>query len=223
MNLKSAAIISAIAAAAGSAHAGLIDHTDLTAGTSHVDLLIDGVDIDVDASPRPFKPKTVNGDTAVGIAGGAVDAEIDNDEYILFTFSQPVLVSELSVAHLFTDGNFGDIVDETALITTDAGSFTLVADTATTGIWSGLGSLTNVSPGTESGSGYWMTQTVQGSSIFGAPITFIRLESDQPSSQAKYGDFGFVDLAFTPVLPSPATLPAFALAATLVRRRRSSI
>lgn len=222
MNTRAAAIVVALLAAAGSARASIINHTDLTAGATHIDLSLAGIDVDVDAAPRPFKPKTVNGDTAVGIAGGAVDAEIDGTESILFTFSAPVMVSKLSVAHLFTTGNFGDIVDESALITTDAGAFLLTADTATTGLWTGSGTVTNVSPGTNSGSGWWMTQTVQGASIFGAPTTFIRLESGQPSSQAKYADFGFVNLCFTPSIPAPATLPAFAFAATLARRRRSS-
>ena len=132
-----------------------------------------------------FKAKTVKGVSAVGVSGGSVNAEIDNDEAIEFVFSTPVRVTDLSLAHLFTSGNYGDTVDESARMFVErpgegAGEmFTLTATGATAGLWDGDGSLTNLSIATNAGGGMW---AISGADIFGGPISSLRLGSGNPVS-----------------------------------------
>ncbi len=214
-----------IAMLAGSASAATIGYFDLPNGSNLVNLSRDGVNIAVSAPLRTFKSKTVNGWTGTGIAGGAVDGEIDGrDESILFSFSEGVVVDTLQVAFLYTDGNFGDVGDESASFITNLGTFNLTATTATTGTWTGpSGAVSNISIATNAGGGVWLIEAtlrdLQG--LFGGPITSLELKSAIPGTQGKYSDFSFVSTSFVRNVPTPGALACAGAAGllTLTRRR----
>lgn len=109
------------------------------------------------SSSRNFQSKTVNGVTATGLAAGFVGGEIDLDgEAITITFATPQRLDSISLAFLFSSGNFGDTVGETARLSTPSASGDLAVLTATTASWSGPGgSVLNVSPGNSGGAGLW--------------------------------------------------------------------
>ncbi len=203
------------------AHAGVISFSDLPTGTNNVSIggLASGsVTADVVSFDGNFRPKTVAGVTAVGVQGGSVNGEIDGSQYIEFSFSAPVFVNSISIAHLYTAGNFGDVWNETALFSTDIGDFTLEATGATSGAWTGGGLLVNDSPAVEKSGGAW---SVLGGDIFGGAITSIRLSSGNAGNQSKYGDFGFVGMEVS-AIPGPGALALFAGAMLAGARRRRS-
>lgn len=211
---------------AGAASAGTISHADLPNGTASQDFTLDGVNVTVSASVRSFKSKTVNGRSGVGIAGGAVDGEIDGaTEAIEFAFSEPVTIDALCVSFLYTDGNFGDVGDEVARFVTDLGDFTLIATTASSATWtSPSGAVSNISLGNNSGGGEWLLATTfrDAGGIFGGPITSLELRSGVPGAQGKFSDFAFVTTTFSASLPTPgagALLGAAGLVAASRRRR----
>ncbi|TVQ81549.1 MAG: hypothetical protein EA380_01490 [Phycisphaeraceae bacterium] len=212
--LSFGAALSCALGAAGLAQAGVIMHTDLPNGQMSVNLVIDGVNIQVDADPRAFKSKTVAGTTGVGIAGGSVDGEIDNSEYILFTFSTPVVITSLQVVHLYAAGNYGDTVSESARITADGVDYVLQVVDGTTATWTGLGSVSNHSPGLQNNGGHW---EVFGSDIFGSAITTLKLRSNEVGG-SPMADYGFYSLAFVPTPGAMALAGVSGLC--LLRRRR---
>lgn len=215
----------ALALGAASAHAGItsIDYADVVAAGSGPAAVDAGGLITANNIGGAYAQKTVQGVSAVGIAGGAVSAEIDNNEAITFTFDIPVFVTELSIAHLYTEGNFNDNVDESARFDVEyadaaaPASFVLTATDATAGDWTGAGTLTNSDIATEAGGGWW---TVAGSDIFNGAVTSLTLRSNEPGNHRK-ADFGFVSLAVAPV-PTPGAIALSAVAGLLaVRRRRA--
>ena len=198
------------------AQAGSIEYSDIPQNTNHADLLLDGIDIDVDSSPRDFIYKTTNGTTGVGVKHGSVNGEIDNDEYIEFTFETPVYVTSFSVGQLYASGNFGDNPDEVAmLLTSDAGSFELTVTSETTATWSGAGLASNVSIANNSGGGEWL---VSGGSLFGAPVTSVKFASGNPGG-GQLSDYTFVSMGFRKV-PAPGTLAISGIAGCAFARRR---
>ncbi len=220
------AAVSGLIAASASAnsvmpdsHAINFSHLPSLQSSSQVDL--GWVVADITAPVSTFQFKNVNGAYGVGIGGGAVHGEISGNESIRFDFSAPVLVTSLSVAHLFAAGNFGDVLHETATVLTDLGAFHLQVTSPTTATWSGPGVASNLSIGTEDGGGLW---EVAGSSIFPGAITHLELVSGNPGA-AKYSDYGFhsMDLRAVPIVPAPATaaLGALGLGGLAARRRRA--
>ncbi|MEO1130258.1 MAG: hypothetical protein AAFX05_11205 [Planctomycetota bacterium] len=207
---------------AAPAMAGMIDQSSLPDGANMAMVMDDGVNITVSSTGGNFKKKTVNGVQATGISGGSVNGEIDGDEMMLFEFDQAVTITSLSIAHLYTDGEFGDNGDETAaflVAETMGGStvtFELEATTATMGTWSGLGTATNDSIATEAGGGAW---TISGTDIFGQQVVSVKLVSGNAGNQAKFGDYGFRSLSFIPTPASAGVLAAAGICA--LRRRRA--
>jgi hypothetical protein len=201
-----------------SAHAGLLNHVTLTEGASEINLAIDDININVTALEGTLMNKTVFGVTGTGVSGGAVPGEIDGAQCLIFTFSQPVHITSMSIVHLFTAGNYNDQWNEVARFITDEGAFELEAADATNANWSGFGSVVNDSPAIEGSSGAW---TVNGNDIFGGPITSLMLISGNPGPLARYSDFGFFQLSFLP-MPSPGALALLGLAALAAggRKRR---
>lgn len=197
----------------------VISHGDLPSGQSTAQFsFVDGaINTQVDTLGGNFAPKTVQGVSGMGISGGPVHGEIAGDQEMIFTFDQPVLITSIEIAHLYTAGNFGDIWNEVALFRTDIGDFFLEASSPSTGDWSGFGDLTNVSYAQEGFGGAWR---VAGEDIFGGPITSLTLMSGNAGNHHKYGDFSFVNLQAAQ-LPAPGALVvmAFAIAAGRIRRR----
>ena len=199
-----------------SAHAGLLNNVTLTEGASELNLAIDGVDINVKAMGGTLMNKTVWGMTGTGVSGGAVPGELDGQQCLVFTFSQPVYITSMSIVHLFTAGNYNDQWNEVARFVTDVGTFELEAAGAATANWNGFGSVANNSPAIEGFSGAW---TISGGNIFDGPISSLTLISGNPGPLARYGDFGFLELSFIQ-LPTPGALSLLAIAAFTPRRRR---
>ena len=196
--------------------------------------------MDVVADPRAFSRKTVgtgaNVSTGVGIAGGNVDGEIDPNgaggaisESISFLWDDPVVIDSLNISFLYPSGEFGDVVNERALISVlpvigPEILYYLTATGATTGTWTGGGLLSNVtlaqdgSPG-PAGGGEW---NVSGD-LFGQPIIALVLRSGSASPGAsKKSDFSFVALEGSNVsVPEPSALALmFAAALTVLGLRR---
>ena len=199
-----------------SAHAGLLNNVTLTEGASAIDLSIDDVNINITAMGGTLKNKTVFGYTGTGVSGGAVPGEIDGEQCLIFSFSQPVHITSLSIVHLFTAGNYNDQWNEVARFITNDGTYELEAAGASTANWNGFGSVTNDSPAVEGNSGAW---TIAGSDIFDGPITTLTLISGNPGSLARYSDFGFLQLTFSSV-PAPGALALLVLAALTASSRK---
>lgn len=217
--MKAASIIVAasfVAAAGSVASASIIHHTELPNGQASVNMSKDSLGIAVSTSVRTFKSKTTNGTTGTGVKGGNVNGEIDSSESITFLFAMPVFITGLQIGQLYTDGNFGDINDEAAQFDTDAGSFTIVADTATSAFWDGFGNAVNISPGHQQAGGEWR---IEGANIFGSPITELTLRSGSPGGNATFGDFTFVELSYT-AIPTPGTIALASLGGLMMIRRR---
>ena len=219
-----AAAFAAVVVAAQSASAVVIDYTDIPQGTDVVNLVLGPTSVTITAEPdRNFKYKTVNGVTGVGVEGGAVDGEIDNDESIGFAFSEGIYLNTVQICFLYTDGNFGDVGDEIAKFITDIGTWTLTADTATTGTWTGpSGAVSNVSIATEAGGASWIIDA-PGTGLFGAGVTSVTMISGNPGASGSYADFSFQNLDFSREIPAPGALACIAAAGALgvTRRRRS--
>ena len=213
----------ALVVIAQTASAVVIDYTDIPDGGTAVNLVLGPVSVDVTASVRQFEYKTVNGVTGVGIEAGAVDGEIDFEESIDFAFSEGVYLNTIQVCFLYTDGNFGDVIDEIAKLETNIGTWTLTADTATTGTWTGpAGTVTNASIATEAGGASWIIDA-PGTGIFGGAITSLSLKSGFPSDHPKKADFSFQNLDFSREVPAPGALACMAAAGVvcLTRRRQA--
>ncbi len=198
------------------ATADTIHHTDLSAGASAAQFLSPVADVSISGLGGTFAPKTVAGHTAVGLSGGAVNGEIDGDQEFVFTFSQPVYITSLSISFLYTAGNHGDLWDEVAQFSTNLGTFDLTATGATSGTWTGMGELLNDSPAIEGHGGKW---TIAGDDIFGGPITSLTLLSGNVGEAPKYGDFAFDSITYRAV-PAPGAMALLLIAAGVSASRR---
>lgn len=226
INLKGIAVIrtclttvSALFAAslttAGSAD--VVEYTSLSNGQQSVSFSLGDVGIEAISSGGEFMRKEVAGVNAVGVSGGSVHGEIDGSEYIQFTFDEALTISSISVAHLYTAGNYGDSWNEAAMISTDRGDFQLEAISATSGTWSGSGAVYNDSAGVEGSGGAW---TISGDDIFGGAVNWVRLSAGNAGGHGSYGDFGFVNMAAAPPIPTPGAAAMIVLATFVATGRR---
>lgn len=198
-------------------HANVITHQQLVSGQSNMLLSANDSIVTVNAAGGNFESKTVAGFAATGLSGGNVNGEIDGQQALTFLFAQPVSVSSLTIAFLFTAGHHGDLSNEVALFSTDRGWFTLEAAGATSGDWTGSGTVINLSPAIEGGGGIWM---IAGNDIFGGPITSLTLSSGNPGSHSSFGDFSFHSMTLA-AIPAPGAVALLAGAALIgcLRRR----
>jgi hypothetical protein len=214
------AAAAALVVVAQSASAVTIDYTDIPNGGNATNLVLGPVSVAITAPVRQFEYKTVNSVTGVGISGGAVTGEIDNDESIDFAFSEGVYLNSLQICFLYTDGNFGDVIDEIAKFVTDAGTWTLTATSATVGTWTGpAGIVSNVSIATEAGGASWIIDA-PGTGIFGDAITSLSLQSGFPSTESKKADYAFQSLDFSREIPAPGAMACMTAAGMLALPRR---
>ena len=114
--------------------------------------------MDFTASGGSLATKTVAGITGLGVSGG-VTGEIGLGQSITISFDQAQYVNSLSLAQLYTAGNYSDGADEVAAITIlgDFGSqtFTLTASEATSATWTGFGSVINLDPAVNNSGALW--------------------------------------------------------------------
>lgn len=224
MRTTTGAIVAAtLLAAAGSANAGKLLYSDLAEGPESQFITIDGVQIGVRSQPRGTAYEPGNG--GIGVDGGAADEEIGGLDYIQFNFSEAVDLRRIEVNKLYSSASDTDFINEGITFTTDYGSFTFVTSDVDEGTVLDLpdfgGEVINLSSPDNSGSGRWK---FRGDSLFGGPITFLRIQADSyPSALPQYAsDFSFwsLNLGSNPV-PTPGAAALLALGGlTTLRRRR---
>ncbi|CAN5758716.1 hypothetical protein BH11PLA1_BH11PLA1_21460 [soil metagenome] len=220
MNTHTSSLIAlaALSLAGSALNADILLESALPTNTGHAVYVQNGVTITVDASPRNFARKTVNGLTGIGIADGNVTGEIDSSEYLRFTFSSAVKITGLSIAFLYADGNFGDVGNESAFIFANNAKYTLGVSTATSGTWTGGGTISNDSIANNSGGGGWV---IAGNDIFslGQTVTQIDLKAGNIGPNATYGDYAFRSVSWVVPAPGTGALAGLGLLAAARRRR----
>src|SRR6185437_4117952 len=180
LKLKLAAVIFicgfSSAALIGSAQATVISQSDLTDGLSTQVVGDFTISTSGNTGPGFFGHKTINGVTGVGVngSGSVVDAEIDNQESITFASAIAHNLNAFTVAFLNAAPAFGDTVNEFSLLNVVNGLTTgytieVTDPTHADVVCSGPNcvgvTLTNLSPGNDSGGGEWNVS-------FNTPATF---------------------------------------------------
>ncbi|MEQ8770426.1 MAG: PEP-CTERM sorting domain-containing protein [Phycisphaerales bacterium] len=212
----------ALLATAGAAQAGPIVGTDFTEGSENQTILVDGVNVTLNADPRGVAYQG-DGSQGIGVFGGGGDSMIGGVDEFNFAFDVPVFINELQLGMLHALGEDGDIVDEGVKITTDNGSWIVRAFTAPNGtelanqdfggsiIREGGGSylLTSLNGAEDEGEGF----------LFGGPTTSLRLDPVDSGSWPFFTEFTFKGMTITPV-PAPGAAAVLGFGGLAVARRR---
>lgn len=129
--------------------------------------------------------KTVAGWTGLGVNGGYSGAEIDIGEWLQLNFVQPQVLSELTIAFLFDGPEFND-PNEIAVLSDGFNTYSLKATGATTAVWTGAGSVVNLSPATSWGAAVWRITNPFGDT----PVSTVRFSPrEQISGVGQDSDF----------------------------------
>jgi PEP-CTERM motif len=220
----------AIALAASSAQALVIDHTNIGVGTSGVD----GNGFESFASGI-MDTKLAGPYTGVGVAGGRTNGEIDigtstqQAEFITLNFDQEQIVSSFRIGLLYNGPEYGD-VKEVARITADDQIYYLRA-TSTEGVaqwldssWSLL-STVRYEYGTIQGAGAVINMVNPfGSTLIGS-LTFEAVRGTCYSGWCNnQSDYNLVNVTTVTPVPEPSTyalmLAGLGAVAWIARRRR---
>jgi hypothetical protein len=193
------------------------------AGTSNA--TVNGVTFN--STPGNFIVKNLNGSTGLGVTGGRTGDEIDIGETVTMSFAAQV-VSDFSLSFLYNGPEFGDW-REIAQITAFNGVTPLASYTLTVGIdgavpgaiWSGVGTVTNLSLPTSIGGGSWL---VSGNPFGGAAITglqFTALTSGLCQSECNnQSDYALTSVHAVPEPETYALMMAGLCAMGVVARRK---
>jgi hypothetical protein len=195
--------------AAPQATAATISAGDFATGVASSTLTIDGTAYTLSAvgGTGALGTKTVAGVTGIGVNGGPAGAEVDFGEALTLTVSQPVIFSYIDIAFLYANGNMGDLVNETSVYNWVVGSAVLSVTGPTTATLTGSpGTVTNLSPGDNSGAGLWRIILPFGE---GLPVDSISMQIvcvagvDCNSSNS---DFALAGFQTRSEVPEPLTL-----------------
>ena len=218
-----------ILATASVAGAFQVSYNDLTPGQTYVSNALDGwfaqayesYDMSGQSVNGTFGWKTVGNITAAGVTGGAPGNEIDADEAIYIGFDNAQTLSEITLAFLYPDGEFGDKGNEIAVIVPflanpDGGidllqavylQFTLEATGFTTAVWSGTGqygstvvNLAEAQDNPQSG-GLWQINNPFGD----LQIDGLLFLTQDPYTGASDGDYSLYSVS-TSQVPVPAAI-----------------
>ena len=141
------------------------------------------------------------------------------------TGTASMVINQITVAFLFKDGNYGDVVSEVGRIQYSdspwaAGDLSVIDATAAT--WSGPGSVTNVSQGLQCCAGMWQIDNPFGAT----PVKFLEFTAlHVGGAQAPYtsanSDYSFVSLNAT-ATPEPSTWGMLGLGLCAITPRAAS-
>lgn len=188
------------------------------------------------SSPGNFNKKTVAGYTGVGITGGATNDEINIGEYLTAsTTGLPFWVPSFTIGVLFDGPEFND-VQEVARVTITSVSQGTLSYTLTnifnwfplwndTAVWTGPGTVTNLSPSTSTGGAVWKVTNPFGAIHDITSVQFTALNGSCGLGLCtNQSDFTLVQLQYEPV-PEPGTYAMLGLGLIgigLVARRRTA-
>jgi hypothetical protein len=204
----------ALALAAGAALPAVaitVDYSDFPNGVNNVNLGF----ATFTATGGNFEQKTLNGVSGVGVSG-LTSGEIDIGESIAGSFTSPVTVDSFQLAFLFDGPEFGD-VNEIAKITVDVFGVGLVdyfltVTGTTSAVWTGLGSVLNLSPAQEDSGALWAITNPFGTSLINS-ITFAAVAGSCGTAGGactNQSDYSLNSLSVTPV-PVPAAFGLLAV------------
>ena len=187
-----------------------ITAADLPSGTNFVDLGF----ATVASAPGDFTHKSVAGYDVAGVLGGYENGEIDlDDESLEITYAAPQTIGSLDLGLLFAAGEEDDLYNEQAMVIAtlsdgSTASYTLSVVDGTTAVWSGPGSVTNVSPATNGNAAVWSLSSPFG----GAAVVSLELVGYGPALPTTYrnNDYGLVSVTSTPV-PEPGVMSLMGL------------
>ncbi len=197
--------------------AGVIDSSNVPAGVSFVDLGF----ATITSAPRTIGYSTVNGVTAFGVNGGRVAQEIDlgtppdGPESITVAYPSPRTITDLRIAFLFQPGQWTDTVFEAARVTADGVDFILTVTGTTTAIWSGPGTVMNLSPALDVNAGVF--RIINPFPGFVNTLRFTAVNQGNAVNETN-SDFGILRLVDIPK-PGSLLLAGGALLWMVVRRR----
>ena len=201
------------------ANALTVNYTDLTPGLSSVNL----PGLGTATGTTNFQDKTVSGVTGVGVSGGSVPGEISFNsngtvQNITFTFTNPQIIQDFTIAFLYLQDIFADSHNEIAG-TADLTGYTLTVTGATSATWSGAGAVvTNLSTaGATSGGGEWKVSNPFGNTAISA-LEFYPISNGGGNSSAN-SDFSFVQLNTVPE-PGILTLLGSGLISLIAFRKK---
>lgn len=139
----------------------------------------DGFTLEAAPTGKNLQGKEVGGIHGVGVSGkinsptyvaDPVAGEIDNGESIKLTLPNPGdVLKNIGLSFLYQPGVFADKVFEKAKITTDtglSGFLTVTGNTSATWSFLGGGAVTNLSPSTGNGGGYYNIDNPFGDAVF---------------------------------------------------------
>jgi hypothetical protein len=167
--------------------------------------------LDWTSAPGNFAHKTMGGYTGVGISGGRTNDEIDIGETLAATAASAFTVTSLTIGVLFDGPEFGDVNEVAQIaITVMMGSetYTLTSTGATSATWSGSGTVTNLSPATDSGGAVWQIDGPFGNTNM-TGISFTALTGTCGTGSCdNQSDFTLVQLVTGPAFVAPVPAPA---------------